>query len=182
MENEQSYPSYWSSVLLAAVVTALIFFIVSLVGGYATINAEPTGSLFQPSSFISIFGCLLAAVGGLIANWHYARQNDLTYKIGKGALIGLLTGVIAALITAVLGLLWEVIDPSYTQNVIDSQIANFEAMPNMTQEMIEQQRSTLEWGFTTVGRLASTGISALTLGIVNVVSGLIGAKIFASEE
>ncbi|MFN1836242.1 DUF4199 domain-containing protein [Balneola sp. MJW-20] len=182
MDNEQGYPSYWSSVLMASVITALIFFIVSLIGGYSTINAEPSGSLIQPAQFISMLACLFAAVGGVFANWHYARGNDLTYKIGKGALLGLLTGVIAAIISVILGLIWEVIDPAYAQNVMDATIANFEAMPNMTQEMIEQTRQQMEFAETPLGLLVSAGTAAIMLGIVNVVSGLIGAKIFASEE
>lgn len=182
MENEQVQPSYWNSVILASLITAIIVTVFSLIGGYMTIGSEPSGSFFNSAQLMSTIGCFAGAVGGVFANWHYVKENKVTYKIGKGALIGIFVALGATVLTILLSQIWNVIDPSYQQALIDWNIENFEAMPQMPEEARQQA---LE-GFENPNSLKNISIQAVTtfvsLGILNVISGLIGAKVFASEE
>tara|TARA_R110002096_G_scaffold425644_1_gene634438 strand:+ start:10472 stop:11035 length:564 start_codon:yes stop_codon:yes gene_type:complete len=187
MENEQVQPSYWSSVIIGALFTAIVIFIVSLVSGYMTISSEPTGAMFSPGQFIGILACLIGAFGGVLSTRHYAKTNDITFTIGTGALIGLFTGIIAAVISGVLSQLWQFVDPSFVQNIIDATVANLDAMTSIpddqkekiiagTVETIESQYGSLS------GILKGTAISMATFGFLNALTGMIGAKIFASED
>lgn len=181
MENEQVQPSYWNSVILASLITAIIVTVFSLIGGYMTIGSEPSGSFFNSAQLLSTIGCLAGAVGGVFANWHFVKENNVTYKIGKGALIGLFVALGATVFTILLLQIWNIIDPGYQQAFIDWNIENFEAM-QMPEEAKQQAIESME----NPNSLKNIGIQAVTtfasLGILNVISGLVGAKVFASEE
>lgn len=179
--DEQVQPSYWNSVIIASLVTALLLTIISIAGGYMTLGDEPTGSLFSKMQLFAMVGCLLGAIGGIIANWHYANEYQITYKIGTGALLGLLVAVGATVFAVIMGQIWNLIDPSYTQALVDWQSRNIEAMQipeESKQEALERMKDP-----NSPGNIALQALfSFIGLGIMNVISGLIGAKIFASEE
>ncbi|MFD2531578.1 DUF4199 domain-containing protein [Gracilimonas halophila] len=181
MENEQTQPSYWNSVILASLITAIVVTAFSLIGGYMTLGTEPSGSFFSSAQLFSTIGCLVGALGGLFANWHYVKENDVTYKIGKGALLGLMVGLGATIFSVIISQIWNVIDPGFQEALIEWNIQNLEAM-QMPAEAREQAMA----GFDDPNSLQNIGLQALFtfigLGIVNVISGLIGAKVFASEE
>ncbi len=181
MENEQALPSYWNSVIIASLITAVIVTAFSLIGGYMTLGSEPSGSFFNTAQLCSTIGCLFGAVGGVFAHWHYVKENNITYKIGKGALIGLLVGLVATVFSVVIGEIWNLLDPSFQEAIVDWNIQNMEAM-QMPAEAKEAAIESME----EIGTFKSTALQALYtfigLGIMNVISGLIGAKVFASEE
>lgn len=177
-DQQQTNPSYWNSVIIAALITAIVVTIFSLIGGYMTIGTEPSGSFFSSAQLFSTLGCLIGALGGLYANWHYTKAYDVNYKIGKGALIGLLVGAVATVFSLLLGEIWGFIDPGFEEAIIDWNIQNMEAM-QMPAEAKEQAIAGLEEGTSVFMEALYTFIG---LGIVNVISGLIGAKVFASEE
>lgn len=181
MENEQVQSSYWNSVFIASAITALVVTILSLIGGYMTISSEPSGTFFSSVQIFGLIGCLIGAVGGLIATWHHAKENDATFTIGRGALIGLLVGLFATIITVILGLIWDLIDPSYTQAMVDWQIANMDAM-QMPEEARQNAIENMQDPRSPQNIALQALITFIGLGIMNVISGMIGAKIFASEE
>jgi hypothetical protein len=181
MENEQVQPSYWNSVLIGSLITALIVTLSSIIGGYMMLGTEPSGAIFNSAQLLGTIGCLFGAVGGLYANWHYAKEYKINYKIGKGALIGLLVAVVATVLSLIMGQIWELIDPSYADAIIDWSIQNAEAMqlpPEAKEATIESLENADSW----VNRGIQAGTTLLALGVLNVISGLIGAKVFASEE
>lgn len=179
--NNGKQPSYWNSVIIASAITAVIVVAISLLGGYMTLGSEPTGSFFNKMQLLATLACLIGAVGGVIANWHYVKEYEITYKIGTGALIGLWVGLVATILTVILGQIWNLIDPSYQQALIDWNIQNFEAMQipeDAKQQAIESMDDP-----NSPGNIAMQALfTFIGLGVLNVFSGLIGAKIFASEE
>lgn len=178
--NNGAAPSYWTSVGIAAFIFSLLTTVLQLVSGYMQINSEPTGSMFTPTMFFGIFICLIGAFGGMVAVWHYAKENDLTMKLGRGALIGFLTGTVMVLIGIVFNQLWQFIDPDMTQKMMDSMIANFEAMdvPDETkQQMIDSAASQVNPG---IGMQLLWGIPIM--GILNLLTGMLGVALFAREK
>lgn len=179
-EHEQTNPNYWNSVLIASLITALIVTIFSIIGGYRTIASEPSGTFFSAAQIWGLIGCLLGAAGGIIVNWHYTNEYDVSYKIGKGALLGLLVGLVGTVFVVILTQLWNVIDPSYTEALMDWNMQNLDAM-----QMPEEAREQAMEGFENPNSLANIGWQALGtfigLGILNVISGMVGAKMYAEE-
>lgn len=180
--NVQSDPPYWTSVSVAGLIFGLLAFILSLISTYAMINSEPTGSFFSPQQLLGVLVCLVGAFGGMVAIWHYTNEYDTSVTLGKGALIGFLVGVVITVVTIILNQLWQVIDPDMTQKMIDSMIANFEQM-----DMPEEQKQQAIDGIAeSVQSQNSIGYQLLfgipVYGILNLITGMIGAKFFGEKE
>ncbi len=168
-------PSYWSSVGIAALIFAIIAFVLSTGVQYMMVGG---GGGFVFSAASSAVVCLIAAFGGMLAVWHYANEYDITFKLGKGALIGLLTGVAIAILLVILGNLWKVIDPGLQQQIIQTTIERMESA-NVPDERIEAITQQMKAGASIIYQL---GIALLIYGIPNVITGMIGVPLFAKEE
>lgn len=181
MENEQVQPNIWNSVIIASLATAIVVTAFGVIGGYMTLGSEPAGSFFSSAQLLGTFGCLIGALGGVFANWHFVNEFNVSYPLGKGALIGLLVGLGATIFSVILGKLWNVIDPSFQDQLIQWNIQNIQAM-GLPADATDQAIA----GFDDPNSFKNLGIQAIMtfigLGIVNTISGMIGAKIFASEE
>jgi hypothetical protein len=179
LENEQ--PSYWASVGVAGLIFGIVASAIGLVAAYAIINSEPTGG-FSFTSLIGILGCLVAAFGGMLATWHYANEYDASITLGQGALIGLLTGFAITIVSIILGQIWDLIDPDMLQQMIDASVANLEAM-DMPEEQKQQFIDSTVEGMRKQGSIIyQLWTGALAYGILNLITGMIGAKIFGKEE
>lgn len=173
--------SYWNSVAIGGVVFGVIIFVLSLVAGYATINSESTGSIVSPAVWIGALSCLVGAFGGMLAVWHYANDYNISITLGRGALIGFFTGVAVAIVSVLLNELWTFVDPDMTQQIVDSTIANFEASDLPEQQ--KQQMIDMVAGSREGESIGSQLLSGIPLyGILNLLTGMIGAKIFGKDE
>lgn len=173
--------NYWPSVLLVGGIFAFVGFVINIAFGYIQIGSEPTGRMFSPLMLSGVVVCLATCVGGLIAVWHFTKDVSPHLKLGKGALIGFFTGAIIAVFSAVLNELWLIVDPDYTQKLVESVVANIEAMDlpaDTRDQMIDQMAAGLQ---------DSTFIQQLFLGIpvtglLNLLTGMLGVKLFAEKE
>lgn len=182
LEDSTAEASYWMSVTTASVIFGILAFVLSLVSSYAVINSEPTGSLFSPVQLIGTLVCLVGAFGGMLATWHYARIHQIFIKLGKGALIGFLTGVGIAIVMVIFSQLWEFIDPDMTQKVIENTIANIEAM-DIPEAQKQQAIDAAAQGMQGQNSIGSQLLWSIPVyGILNLITGMIGAKIFGQQE
>lgn len=180
--EQNNQPSYWMSVGISGVIFGILVFILSLVSGYAVINSEPTGSFFSPVQFIGVLVCLVGTFGGMLAIWHYANEFDVDLTLGRGALIGFLTGACIAIISVLLNQVWATIDPDMTQKIIDSTVANMEAMdlPDaQRQQAIDSSVETIR-GQQNIGSQLLWNIPMY--GMLNLITGIIGVKLFGKQE
>lgn len=182
MSENNNLPSYWTSVAISSIIFGILAFILSLVSSYAMINSEPTGSFFSPVQLLGVLVCLIGAFGGMLATWHYANEHNVAIKLGKGALIGFLTGVCITIVSVLLNQIWQLVDPGMTQKLIDSTISNMEAldMPDgQKQQMIDSTVENIR-SQQNIGTQLLWGIPLN--GILNLITGMIGAKIFGKEN
>lgn len=186
--NQTQKPSYWPSVTIAALIFGIIYFIVSIIAGYAAINAEPSGSMIGnlAQTGASLVGCLLAAFGGMLAIWHYCREYDIALTLGKGALIGLFTGIGIVLILTILSKLWTFIDPTYSERMMQGMIDNFEAMEGLSDAQRDQMIDGVAAEFrnqdTLWGIIKEFLLLCIPLGILNLLTAMLGVKFFAKKE
>lgn len=167
-------PSYWNSVFIAAVVFGIILSVGQLMEGYYAINTGSEGG------WVSTVICLFGIFGGLAAVWHYAADKNILITLGKGALIGFLTGVGAQLVSYGIIEVWELMNPSYAEAYKEAQISVIEENPNIPEEWKQSSIDfihdpSLAWSFIMI-----TG-GALMNGVLNMFTGMIGAKTFSSE-
>lgn len=168
-------PSYWGSIGVAALIFAIITFVLQIALGYVQMSGN-SGWVF--TSIAGVVVCLIGAFGGMMAVWHYANEYDITFNFGKGALIGFLTGVAIVIISIILMKLWLLVDPDYQQQILEATMERFEEM-DVPEESLGEMRANVESRFTITQQLL-WGIPIT--GILNLLTGLLGVQLFAKEE
>lgn len=172
--------SYWNASAKAGVVFGFVVFLISTIGSYITINTEPTGNLFSATVLASTLGCLVAIFGGVLAVKFYINEYGPEMKIGQGAVIGLLTGIVMAVVAQILALIWPVIDSTYIENLQAALIANIEISQQIPaaqkEDMIDAIYAQFQnyYSFGTI--LQGFLMGVVTYGLLNVLSGLLSAK------
>ena len=183
MEPEQNN-NYWNAAGKAGAIFGGIVFLVSLIGSYITIHSEPTGSILSGTILTSAIGCLIGAFGGVLAIKMYINEYGTEMKIGKGAVIGLVTGIMMALIFQVLTLIWPMVDSSYIDNLQAAMIANLEMMEQIPEaqreEMIDAMYTQMQNYYSAANILQSLIMGFLSYGLLNLISGLLSAKIMGT--
>jgi hypothetical protein len=183
--EQQQQPAFqfgnaWTSIALVAVIFSIISFVIGLVFGYQQINSEPIGSFFSPVMLSSGIICLATAFAGLLAVWHYTKEVSPFLTLGQGALIGFVTGALVMVFSVVLNELWLFVDPDYTEKIIESTIANIEAM-DMPSEMREEMIDTMAAGMQDQSILSQIFFGIPVPGLLNMGTAMIGVKIFAKK-
>jgi len=172
---------YWPSVLLVGGIFSIVGFVINISFGYIQINSEPSGSMFSPLMLSSVIVCLATCVGGLIAVWHYTKEVTAFVKLGRGALIGFLTGVVIVVLGSLLSEAWILFDPEYNDKLLENVIANVEAMDlpaNTRDQMIDQMAASIR--DTSIFQQLLIGIPIT--GLLNLLTGMLGVKLFAAKE
>jgi len=102
-------------------------------------------------------------------------------KLGQGALVGFLTGAAIIIFSTVLNELWLLIDPEYTEKLIEATIANVEAMDlpqDASNEMVDAMAQSM--GDQSFFKQIFIGIPIP--GLLNMATAMIGVKIFAKKK
>lgn len=168
-------PSYWNAVITAGLITGTILTVIQLTTSYMTIAGSSTTGM-------AIIGCLIASIAGIISNWMYAKGYDLTYPIGKGALLGVFSGIITSIVTFSLQLFWtKVIDTGMNEAIIEATYKSFEDQ-GLSQEEIDMAQSFIPDPNSLVGLIITFLLALAMYVVINLISGIISAKIFAKEE
>jgi len=180
-EQPFNFNNYWPSVAIVGAIFSVVSFVIGLFFGYQQINSEPAGSFISPVMISSGVICLATAFAGLMTVWHYTKEVSPQIKLGQGALIGFFTGAVIVIFSAVLNEMWHLIDPEYTEKLIEATIANVEAMElpadaknDMVDAMAESMRSNNFF------RQIFIGIPIP--GLLNMATAMIGVKVFAKKE
>ncbi len=180
-------PSYLPDALRIGAIFGVINVAISFVAMYQFISTPPTGSLFSMASLVPMFACLVSAFGGLIVVRGYAKSTGLTMKAGDGAKIGFITGAVITGFVVVIGQIWtQLIDPTMMERYTQATIANFEAIPNMPEDslntMIDATYKQFEDQKTFFGIVYYSLISLGVIGVLNLITGIIGVSVFAKKE
>lgn len=182
-EPVYSFNHYLPSVGIVGAIFSLITFVGGLFFGYQQINSEPSGSFLSPFMISSGVLCLVTSVAGLIAVWHFTKEVSPALKLGQGAVIGFLTGAVIVVASVLLSEIWVLlVDPEYNQKMLESMIANFEAMdlPQSTKDdMIDAMAESMEAQFSLFRQIF---IGIPITGLINLISALIGVAIFAEKK
>lgn len=176
----EAQKNFVKSVAVAAVLIGLISTAIFIYNGYAIMDKEPTGSMVPPGTVLNLVVCLVGTFTGLLAVKLQAAEEPVM-TLGRGAVIGVATGVTLAVSMTAGSMFWEVVDPEFSKNFMEAMRRFYEAMPNMPEDALEKMVDGMEEQFTLVGRLKGLGFSALLNGLLNALTGLLGAKLFTSR-
>lgn len=172
--------SIWNASGIAGAVFGFVVFLVSIIGGYITIHSEPTGNLFSGTILASMVGCLIGVFGGVMGVKLFINEYGPEMKIGQGAVIGLVTGLIMAVVSQILSLIWPMIDGAFLENLQNAMIANIEMsgqIPDAQKEaMIDAAYSQMQNYYSAGSIIQGFLIGFVTYGLLNLLSGLLAAK------
>ena len=177
--------SFWNAAGKAGAIFGLLVFIVSLVGSYLTIHSEPSGSILGATMIASALGCLVGAFGGVLGVRFYIMEYGPEMKIGRGAVIGLATGVGIALVYQALTFIWPLVDSSYIENLQRAMIANIEMMNQLPdaqkEEAIDAMYTQMQNYYSAGNIVQSLFMGLITYGLLNLLSGLLSAKFMGKQ-
>lgn len=178
--DEVQQKSYWNAAGMSGLIFGFVMFLITVAGGYVTIHSEPTGSFFSASIVSSALGCLVGAFGGVLAVKFYISEYGSEILPGRGALIGLFAGVFMALVSQFLGMIWPLVDGSYLESLQNAMIANAELMEILPEaqreEMVDAIYTQMQNYYSAGTILTGLFSGMLGMGLLNVLSGLLGAK------
>jgi len=167
-----------------SIIFALVISVISTGLSYYMTTMEPSMTVFIIPSAIFLSICLLGGLAGLFVVRSYVKDTEAIVKVGNGAVIGLISGIVIALTSGIIGILWTFIDPTLAERVMDATINAVDSMGEMDASqrdaMVDQMMANDPGKFST--QLMSMGINAAVLGIVNMITGMIGASIFSKKE
>lgn len=181
--NEQKFniKDALPSIAIVGAVFSIISFVIGLFFGYQQINSEPSGSFVSPYMISSGVICLATAFAGLLAVWHYTKEVSPSLKLGQGALVGFITGAVVVVFSVFLNELWLLVDPAYTEKIMEAIIANIDAMDlpsDAKNDLIDSMAEAM--GGQSMLRQIFIGIPIP--GLLNMGTAMIGVKLFAKKE
>src|SRR5690625_964668 len=181
-ERNYSFGEYLPPAGKAGVISALLTLAVGILLGYQQITADPTESCLRPSMLSGVIIGRVSAFAGMVAVWHFTKEVSPVMKLGQGAVLGFLTGAVIIILSVLLNEIWTgLIDATYTEKIIDATIANIEAMDipeSAKNDAIDGIAQSMEAG-NSIWSQIFWGIPIT--GLVNLLTALIGVKIFAKK-
>lgn len=182
---DEQLPSYQQSVLIGGGIIGALAFLVNIISGYLQISSDPSTTLLGIMALMALVTCLVGMTGGLVSTWHYSQFLDHSITLGKGALIGLLTGVVLAIVSTLLSKVWTIINPDFNQQIMESVIASFEQMElpeEQKQAQIDMIYNSMKGSESLGGILSSILTGAIFYGILNALTGMLGVKLFIQKK
>lgn len=123
--------------------------------------------------------CCLWIIGGAMLAAHLlAKDSPRSITPGDGAVVGILAGIIAAVVDAVASLPFETMNREYVQRFMD-QLSQFaDEMPAGWESWLDKRAGDLSPAWFLLGLLASAVIYA----VLGAVGGTIGASLFGRKQ
>jgi hypothetical protein len=127
-------------------------------------------------NFLNICCCLWAILGGALAARLYIKGSPTPVRVGDGAILGLLAGVVGAIIYIVIGIPLGLLVAS-TMIAVMSRL--FESVNPQQAELMREQMAA---GQTIVGAILRGLFTAFMLLVFSTVGGLLGVTIFEKRK
>ncbi len=130
-------------------------------------------------NYLNCFCCLWVIAGGVVAAYLYQNQSIAPIQYGDGAVLGLLTGLVGAVVDALVSIPLRLLGFGLAADALEEALRNLENNPDIPQETIEFLRSL----FSQEG-IAAVGIFGLLFEIVifaifACIGAIIGVAIFS---
>jgi hypothetical protein len=125
--------------------------------------------------FINCLCCLWIIGGAILAAYLFSKRSRQPLTPGDGAVLGILTGIVAAVADSIVSLPFEAMNREFVQRFLDQFSQFFEEMPRWWERWVETRAGGVSPAWFLFNLLASAVIYA----VVGALGGLIGASIFA---
>lgn len=127
-------------------------------------------------NIVNICCCLWAILGGLLASYLYIKSSPTPVSTGEGAVLGVLAGVVGAVIYIIIGIPLAILMGATMMQFMGKLLANVD--PRQA-EMMREQFSASQ---TVVGAILRGLFSAFLLVVFSTLGGLVGVPIFEKRK
>lgn len=118
--------------------------------------------------------CLWIVGGGILAAYLFSKASPASLTPGDGAVLGILTGIVAAVADSIVSLPFENMNREYVQRFMDQFSQFFEEMPSGWERVFESRAGAMSPAWFLLGLFATAVIYAA----FGALGGLIGASLF----
>jgi hypothetical protein len=129
--------------------------------------------------FINCLCCLWIIGGAVLATHLLAGRTPGPLTAGDGAIVGALTGVVAAVADSVISIPLRPFIEAFTKRLLEGLSRFSDQMPAGWQSLMDRSRST---GVTAAGFLLGLFLSAAIFAILGVLGGVIGVSLFGRKK
>lgn len=131
-------------------------------------------------SYANACCCLWVVVGGVLAAWLLQQNTRFQITTSDGAVVGLLAGVLGALIGVVITMLMAPFQRQLDLYILGRLTEAMGDVPPVIEQAIEQRRS--QPAVTVLSAIASLMFSLILYPIFAMLGGLLGAVLFKKGE
>jgi hypothetical protein len=143
----------------------------ALIGGLAAgvLTAVP---------LVNCLCCLWIIGGAMLAAYLFGKDSPAALTPGDGAVLGILTGIVAAVTDSIISLPFETMNREFVRRFMDQFSQFVEEMPSGWERLLDQRAGGMSPAWFFLGLLASAVIYA-AFGLLG---GVIGASLFGRKK
>lgn len=130
--------------------------------------------------FVACLGCCgLTLAPGLISTSTQVHKYGQTIEVGRGALIGFVTGLVFGVVYNFMDVIWALFSINANDLFLNALIEFVrEYGDDSTVRDIEDQLGSADSGFSVGGLI----LNMLVIGTLNLITGMVGSAVFKGEE
>lgn len=127
---------------------------------------------------VNCFCCLWIIGGAMLAAHLLAKDSPVSLTAGDGAIVGALTGIVAAVVDAVIGIPLHAVNAEMVKKFMERLAEFAEDMPAGWESWLDRSAS----GFSAPLFLLGLFISAVIFAALGALGGVIGASLFGKKK
>lgn len=146
-------------------------FVPALVGG-------AVAGILSGVPILNCLCCLWIIGGALLASYLLAKDSPVALTAGDGAIVGIFTGIIAAVVDAFISIPFHALNTAFVRRIIERIAEYTEEMPSGWENLLERGAYGTSASMFSLGLL----ISVVIFSILGALGGIIGASLFGKKK
>lgn len=146
-------------------------FVPALIGGVVA-------GVLSGIPIVNCLCCLWIIGGGILAAYFLTKESSITLTAGDGAIVGIFTGIIAAVVEAFMEIPFRAINERLVQGMMDRFSQYYDEMPSGWESWLQDR------GFddSVVWTILGLVISAVIFSALGALGGIIGISLFGKKK
>lgn len=121
--------------------------------------------------------CLWIIGGAMLAAYLLAKNSSVSLKAGDGAIVGIFSGLIAAVIEAFVSIPFDAFNREFIQKLMDRFAEYMEEMPSGWEAWMDKGAGGVSFSWFMIGLF----VSAVIFAVLGALGGVIGASLFGKK-
>lgn len=146
-------------------------FVPALIGGVIA-------GILSGIPIVNCLCCLWIIGGGILAAYFLTKESPVVLTAGDGAIVGIFTGIIAAIVQAVVNIPFRAVSEKLVQGIMDRFSQYYDEMPSGWESWLEDGDFEGSMVWTILGLV----VSVIIFSALGALGGIIGISIFRKKE